>query len=138
MAFSHYPKMLNHPNYQPRKLISPESPAMGVNTPVGDSRDQGATARFVNYRAAVWSEELHPPVIAHTQAEEEKFAALGYQAVGAADPTAFAAARAAKFAPEVTEFREFPKYLTPPRGGEPVLVRSSSEQRTILAQWSDK
>lgn len=129
--YSDYPKTLNHPDYTPPRLISPER----HGAIAGDaSNPMMATARLFSYVPAVWEPERFPPVTVRNMDEEELYLAKGYIPAGTPDRAAFSDAVAAKPVSQEREFLEFPKYATLP-DGKPVLVRSKAEE-DALAQRS--
>ena len=124
-AFSNYPKMLWHPDHEPARMVSEAQ----HGPPVSSDSPHAASASLYSYVPAVWEEERFPPVIARNAEEEALFAAQGYLPDGESNAEAFAKAQNAP-APE-KDFAEYPKWATPPWGGDPVLVKSAAEEAAL-------
>jgi hypothetical protein len=114
-----FPKVLVHPDHQPRQLITAGIPGNFGSNPI----------------EPVWSPEKFAPVTARSADEEAKYLAMGYRPAGKSDPAAFATVNASPTPPDY-EFRDFPKWVRPP-SGDPVLVKSAQEEAALLARWSE-
>ncbi len=94
-AFVEYPMMLVHPRHVPAR------PATREVHREGD--------KLID-RTIPGGPEKHGPVIVHTLAQREQWEKQGYVA-RKADPEAFAKAKAAPYAPQAVDVREYPKWV---------------------------
>jgi hypothetical protein len=127
-AFAPYPKYMTHPHNVPARMISAAKPG----PPVSKDSPHAALASFYSSQPEVWDPEEFPGVFASNETEEAKFAAEGYRAAGIPDADAFAIAQAGSS--PAREPIPYPKWVTPPQG-EPILAKSESEERALLAKW---
>ena len=127
--YSEFPKSLVHPDHAPARMVS----AAKYGAAVSSDYPEAALARLHSYVPAVWEPERYPPVIARNAEEEEEFVAKGYRAPGTPDATAFSAATSSPSTSR--EIQQYPKWITPPHKGEPVLVKSATEENHQHAQW---
>jgi hypothetical protein len=126
--YSEFPKVLNHPDHEPTRMVSAETHGAAVSPDC----PWRATARLASYVPAVWEPERYPPVTVHSPQEEALFIAKGYAVTGTSDKAAFSSAVASSLCPrEVSEFHEHPKWVTGPDGAA-VLVKTAAEESALL------
>ncbi len=111
-AHNEFPKMMHHPHYR-------KSQATKLNPELSDKKSdyQGSPERF-------------PPVLVHTQDDEERYSAEGYVTVGKSDPAAFARS-VQSAAPPDYEPQEYPKW------SNGVLVTSPEHEAELAAQAAE-
>ena len=102
-----YPKMMQHPHFR-------KSQATKLNPELNDKKSdfQGSPERF-------------PPVLVHSEDDEELYTSQGYVTVGTSDPAAFARSVQSAPPPDYKPL-EYPKWL----GG--VLVTSADQEAELF------
>ena len=120
MAYSEYPKAMNHPQFSPA-IVSGYT-----RHPDGTAKNDapGAPAKF-------------PPVYVSNKDQELDYASRGYVPAGVSDAEAYMRAVVGADTPSSYGFQEFPKYVYQVQGGEvaSALVSTEAEQTSLKGAW---
>jgi hypothetical protein len=120
MAYSEYPKAMNHPQFRPA-IVSGYT-----RHPDGTAKNDapGAPAKF-------------PPVYVSNKDQELDYASRGYVPAGVSDAEAYMRAVVGADTPSSYGFQEFPKYVYQVQGGEvaSALVSTEAEQTSLKGAW---
>jgi len=120
MAYSEYPKAMNHPQYRPA-VVS------------GYTRNPDGTAK----NDAPGSPAKFPPVYVSNADQELDYASRGYLPAGVSDADAYMRAVAGADTPATYGFQEFPKYVYQVQDGHvaSALVQNEAEQGSLEGAW---